>query len=92
MVDCINWSRTLYSCFQLATGQHGDDKVLSASWSLVFEWAQKLLGKGFTDVHNLAECLVANSYVNTRSAAAFTVLAASQQLPPNSVSSQKHGM
>ena len=50
-----------------------------ASRQLVCEWAQKLLGRSFGQLQELAEFLVGNLYVNSKSTAAFTVLAAMQE-------------
>ncbi|XP_067653020.1 uncharacterized protein [Haliotis asinina] len=55
-----------------------EDEVYTASRQLVCEWAQKLLGTNFNNLRELAEFLVGNLYVNSKSTAAFTVLAAMQ--------------
>ena len=43
------------------------------------EWAQKLLEQGFNGLRDLAEHLVSNLYVGSKSVAAFTVIAAMQE-------------
>ncbi|XP_071098625.1 serine-rich adhesin for platelets-like [Haliotis cracherodii] len=55
-----------------------EDEVYTASRQLVCEWAHKLLGTNFNNLRELAEFLVGNLYVNSKSTAAFTVLAAMQ--------------
>ena len=59
---------------------NGNDEVIMSACSLVCEWAQKLLRNNFTDVKDLAQYLVTNTLVNTRSREAFTVLAAAQKV------------
>ncbi|XP_050397776.2 mucin-4 [Patella vulgata] len=55
-----------------------EDELFLASCQLVCEWAQKLLGSHFNSLGELSEYLVGNHYVNSKSMAAFTVLAAMQ--------------
>ena len=78
-------------CLQSSESQSEENRLSSASWTLILEWAQKLLGKRFADVQNLAEYLVSNHYVNGRSTAAFTVLAASQRLSAPAALGQMQG-
>ncbi|XP_041356001.1 serine-rich adhesin for platelets-like [Gigantopelta aegis] len=62
------------------TIEYSEENELSmASRQLVCEWAQKLLGRSFGQLQELAEFLVGNLYVNSKSTAAFTVLAAMQE-------------
>lgn len=56
-----------------------DEELLSSSCQLVCEWAQKLLNQNFSGVRELAEHLVSSNYVNSRSMAAFTLLAAGRK-------------
>ncbi|KAK3096135.1 hypothetical protein FSP39_023579 [Pinctada imbricata] len=56
-----------------------DDELVNASCHLVLEWASKLLSQNFTGVRELSEFLVSNLYVNSKSVAAFTVIAAMQE-------------
>lgn len=55
------------------------DELFSASCQLVCEWAEKLLERAFSGLRELSEFLVSNSYVNSKSMAAFTVSAAMQE-------------
>ena len=43
------------------------------------EWAQKLLDQSFSGLRDLAEHLVGNLYVGSKSVAAFTIIAAMQE-------------
>ncbi|KAL3885055.1 hypothetical protein ACJMK2_025153 [Sinanodonta woodiana] len=54
------------------------DEVFSAACQLVCEWAYKLLNKTFSGIRDLAEFLLTNLYVNSKSVAAFTLIAAMQ--------------
>ncbi|KAK3580130.1 hypothetical protein CHS0354_034070 [Potamilus streckersoni] len=54
------------------------DEVFSAACQLVCEWAFKLLNKTFSGIRDLAEFLLTNLYVNSKSVAAFTLIAAMQ--------------
>lgn len=69
------------------------DEVLQSSCELVLEWAHKLLNQQFSNIKSLAEYLVTSNYVNGRSMAAFTVLAAIQnnEGPKTPVSSGSQG-
>ncbi len=49
--------------------------VLAASCSLICEWAEKLLGRHFNHIHEVAKHLLDDEIVPTHSRAAFTVLA-----------------
>lgn len=60
---------------QVSVRSGEEDSLVSASSSLVSEWAQKLLGRDIPDVVELARYLVSNNYVNGQSHAAFAVLA-----------------
>ncbi|KAK3729263.1 hypothetical protein QZH41_011899, partial [Actinostola sp. cb2023] len=60
-------------------GMNGGDKIeedqtLSAACLLVCEWANKLLGRVFTTLIELARFLVGGSYVSSKSMAAFVVM------------------
>ncbi|XP_064596331.1 mucin-2-like [Liolophura sinensis] len=55
------------------------DELFTASCHLICEWAQKLLGKSFSDLRELAEYLLGNLYVNSKSMSAFTVIAAMRE-------------
>ena len=59
-----------------------EGELLSSSCQLVCEWAQKLLNQNFSGVRELAEHLVSSNYVNSRSMAAFTLLAAGRKNVP----------
>nr|KAG5707237.1 hypothetical protein BaRGS_000011 [Batillaria attramentaria] len=56
-----------------------ESELFSASCQLVCEWAGKLLSRAFSSLRELSEYLVGNLYVNSKSTAAFTVLAAMQE-------------
>ena len=49
-----------------------------AATQVVCEWAQKLMNAPFNSLLELAEFLVGHLYVNSKSAAAFTILAQMQ--------------
>lgn len=51
-----------------------EDQTLSAACLLVCEWANKLLGRVFTTLVELARFLVGGSYVSSKSMAAFVVM------------------
>lgn len=51
-----------------------EDQTLSAACLLVCEWANKLLGRVFTTLIELARFLVGGSYVSSKSMAAFVVM------------------
>ena len=51
-----------------------EDQTLSAACILVCEWANKLLGRVFTTLIELARFLVGGSYVSSKSMAAFVVM------------------
>ncbi|CAC5422922.1 DNA-binding protein RFX7,DNA-binding protein Rfx5 [Mytilus coruscus] len=53
-----------------------DDELNTASCQLVCEWAHKLLNANFQGIRDLAEYLISNLCVNSKSVAAFTVIAA----------------
>eukprot|EP00795_Rhopilema_esculentum_P003622 gene3622-14856_t len=55
-----------------------EDQTLSAACNLVCEWANKLLGRVFTTLLDLARFLVGGSYVSTKSMAAFVVMSATE--------------
>ena len=55
-----------------------EDQTLSAACNLVCEWANKLLGRVFTTLIDLARFLVGGSYVSTKSMAAFVVMSATE--------------
>ena len=63
----------------LQTEDLQENELFSASCQLVCEWAGKLLSRGFSSLRELSEFLVGNLYVNSKSTAAFTVLAAMQE-------------
>ena len=52
------------------------EQSLTAAASVVCEWANKLLGRVFTSLLELAKFLVSGSYVSTKSVASFLVMAA----------------
>ena len=56
-----------------------NDDLLLAAGQVVCEWAQKLLEQSFPGLRDLAEHLVGNLYVGSKSVAAFTVIAAMQE-------------
>lgn len=56
-----------------------NDDLLLAAGQVVCEWAQKLLEQSFSGLRDLAEHLVGNLYVGSKSVAAFTVIAAMQE-------------
>ncbi|XP_027052632.1 uncharacterized protein LOC113679856 [Pocillopora damicornis] len=51
-----------------------EDQTLSAACLLVCEWANKLLGRVFSTLIELAKFLVSGSYVSSKSMAAYVVL------------------
>ena len=55
-----------------------EDQTLSAACNLVCEWANKLLGRVFNTLLDLARFLVGGSYVSTKSMAAFVVMSATE--------------
>ncbi|XP_077867331.1 uncharacterized protein LOC144356507 [Saccoglossus kowalevskii] len=57
------------------SNQQEEDQTMSAASFLVCEWAQKLLGRAFDTLLDLARYLVGSNCVSTKSMAAFTVLA-----------------
>ena len=72
----------IYMSIRIASLQTEDlqeNELFSASCQLVCEWAGKLLSRGFSSLRELSEFLVGNLYVNSKSTAAFTVLAAMQE-------------
>ena len=72
----------VYMSIRIASLQTEDlqeNELFSASCQLVCEWAGKLLSRGFSSLRELSEFLVGNLYVNSKSTAAFTVLAAMQE-------------
>lgn len=56
-----------------------EDHLYRASCDLVLEWAVKLLEQSFNNMRELAEFLVSNLYVNSKSVSAFTVIAAMEE-------------
>ncbi|GBM51029.1 hypothetical protein AVEN_222215-1, partial [Araneus ventricosus] len=50
------------------------DETTSASCHIIFQWAEKLFGRKFASLKNLASYLLEYMYVDNRSVAAFTVL------------------
>ena len=67
---------------QSSVGGLEEGELLSSSCQLVCEWAQKLLNQSFGGIRELAEHLVSSNYVNSRSMAAFTLLAAGRKNVP----------
>ena len=61
-----------------------------AAGQVVCEWAQKLLEQSFSGLRDLAEHLVSNLYVGSKSVAAFTVIAAMQETG-NQANKSKYG-
>lgn len=55
------------------------EQIFGAASIIVCEWANKLLGRYFTTLVDLARFLVSGSYVSTKSIAALTVMSASQE-------------
>ena len=74
----------------LQTEDLQENELSSASCQLVCEWAGKLLSRGFSSLRELAEFLVGNLYVNSKSTAAFTVLAAMQEAGLHNSRGQAH--
>jgi hypothetical protein len=56
-----------------------DNHLYIASCDLVLEWAVKLLEQNFSGMRELAEYLVSNLFVNSKSVSAFTVIAAMEE-------------
>lgn len=56
----------------------GDDQTLVAACILVCEWANKLLGRVFGTLTELARFLVGGSYVSSKSMAAFVVMSSNE--------------
>lgn len=50
------------------------DEIFTAASFVVCEWANKLLGKYFVTLVDLAKFLVGGSYVSSKSVSAFTVM------------------
>lgn len=50
------------------------DQIFTAASFIVCEWANKLLGKYFVTLVDLAKFLVSGSYVSSKSVSAFTVM------------------
>ena len=59
-----------------------EDQTLSAACILVCEWANKLLGRVFSTLIELARFLVGGSYVSSKSMAAFVVMSSSDLSTP----------
>ncbi|WAR29595.1 RFX7-like protein [Mya arenaria] len=62
-----------------------EGEVFKSSCELVLEWAEKVLDMRFDSVPSVAEHLVGNMYVNTRSVAAFTLIGALQDSGKNNL-------
>ncbi|XP_070536833.1 DNA-binding protein RFX7-like [Ptychodera flava] len=63
------------NCNHHPNNSQEEDQTMSAASFLVCEWAQKLLGRAFDTLLDLARYLVGSNCVSTKSMAAFTVLA-----------------
>ena len=50
------------------------DEIFTAASFIVYEWANKLLGKYFVTLVDLAKFLISGSYVSSKSVSAFTVM------------------
>ncbi|XP_013385696.1 DNA-binding protein RFX7 [Lingula anatina] len=61
-------------CHAIKRENINENDLEEASKLVVCEWAQKLLGHPFSSLRELADFLVSNLYVNSRSAAAFTLI------------------
>lgn len=59
-----------------------EDQTLSAACLLVCEWANKLLGRVFSTLIELARFLVGGSYVSSKSMAAFVVMSSNELNTP----------
>lgn len=59
-----------------------EDQTLSAACLLVCEWANKLLGRVFSTLIELARFLVGGSYVSSKSMAAFVVMSSNDLSTP----------
>ncbi|XP_068743709.1 DNA-binding protein RFX7-like [Montipora capricornis] len=59
-----------------------EDQTLSAACLLVCEWANKLLGRVFSTLIELARFLVGGSYVSSKSMAAFVVMSSNDLNTP----------
>ena len=59
-----------------------EDQTLSAACLLVCEWANKLLGRVFSTLIELARFLVGGSYVSSKSMAAFVVMSSNEMSTP----------
>ncbi|XP_029212158.1 uncharacterized protein LOC114975997 isoform X1 [Acropora millepora] len=60
-----------------------EDQALSAACLLVCEWANKLLGRVFSTLIELARFLVGGSYVSSKSMAAFVVMSSNELNTPH---------
>ncbi|XP_053386900.1 uncharacterized protein LOC123541920 [Mercenaria mercenaria] len=56
-----------------------DSEMFKSSCQLVCEWADKLLDMKFSGIQEIAEHLIVKAFVNTKSVAAFTLIAAMQE-------------
>ena len=56
-----------------------DSEIFKSSCQLVCEWADKLLDMKFNGIQEIAEHLIVKTFVNTKSVAAFTLIAAMQE-------------
>ncbi|XP_064645173.1 uncharacterized protein LOC135498721 [Lineus longissimus] len=56
-----------------------EEELMPECIALICEWAENLLGRGFTNIRDLAEHLLSNLYVNSKSTAAFALTAAMQK-------------
>ncbi|KAH3873141.1 hypothetical protein DPMN_036368 [Dreissena polymorpha] len=62
-----------------------DSEIFKASCELICEWAEKLLDSKFNSVQSIAEYLVGNMFVNTKSVAAFTLISSLPEGKQNSL-------
>lgn len=59
------------------------DQIFTAACKVVCEWANKLLGRCFDTLIELAKFLVNGSYVSTKSMAAFIVISSTDKVIQN---------
>jgi len=62
-----------------------ESDVFKASCELIIEWTEKVLEAKFDTIQSIAEHLIGNLFVNTKSVAAFTLKGSLQEGGNNAV-------
>jgi len=62
-----------------------ESDVFKASCELIIEWTEKVLEAKFDTIQSIAEHLIGNLFVNTKSVAAFTLKGSLQECGNNAV-------